>query len=203
MKRLKLWLYKKRGRTLVYGKETPSCDEVEFLVEELDSKSQSVMDMECREDGRRSPRLIREWLLRHQVKGWTFREKLTFENGMLDDSSFEKVMSLPGPVLSRIIGQFNKDMLSDDEKNDIARQSVLLFGSAGTVENPHPLVSLYVTLSDMWQKFGLNYFDLQRLPASVKDGLKEIMHLEGQARASAAKSESSVDDGLMKRMGMK
>ena len=203
MKHLKLWLYKKKEATLVYDKPMPNCDEVEFVVEELDSRSQSLMDMECRKDGKRDLRMLKEWLLRHQLKKWSFEEPLTFEDDQLDDESFEKVMSLPSSILSRIINTFNHDLLSEDERNEIAKQSVLLFGSAGSVENPHPLISLYVTLSDMWQKFGLNYFDLQKLPASVKEELKEIMHLESQARASAMKSESNVDDGIMKRMGMR
>ena len=109
---------------------------------------------------------------------------------------------LPGKVLSRICKAIRGDEPEEKEFNEIARQCALLFGKTGSVENAHPLLSLYVTLGDMWQKFGLNYFDLQRLPIETRNTLKRIMGLENQIRASSQPQDNGFDDDIKKRLGM-
>ncbi|MBP5459323.1 MAG: hypothetical protein J6Y62_04080 [Clostridia bacterium] len=210
---LSLWLYNKNGEVRVSEKPAAGYEEARFGLEEPDCESWSQMEMECLVKIQINPRMslsrydlprMKRWLVRKCLKWWSFDRPLSFENGVLDDASLETVMSLHPRILSRLTAAMQRPSLTDEDRNDLARQAALLFGKAGTVSNAHPLLSLYITLEDMWQKFGLNYFDLQRLPLSLKDGLREIMSLEGQVKAAARKSAApDIDEGMMKRLGLK
>ena len=63
------------------------------------------------------------------------------------------------------------------------------------------MISLYCNLTEMWSKFGLNYFDLKRLPLYEKNALKKILSIENQIRAAEikqmeAKSNSNTGRGV-------
>lgn len=204
-----VWLYQKDGRTLASEKPIDGYDEVVFTLKEPDCESWNRMDAECLHEIKLSRTSInrydmpkmRKWQIRHFLKQWSFDEPLTFKGELLDDESTERAMRLPSNILNIVLSHLQNDSMTDEEKNEVARQSALLFGNAGSVTNAHPMLSLYVLMSDMWQKFGLNYFDLQKLPISLKNGLKEIMQLENQVRASTMKSETNVDENILKRVG--
>lgn len=208
---LSMWLYRERGVVRVYDRETPQCERVDFTLTPFDYMSWSQMEQLCT----RSVQLYKStvsyldrtlmtlWMMRHHLRSWSFDTPLSFtRDGLLDDKSLERVMRLPCGVVRRLCNALREDDLTEEEYNDIARQSALLFGKAGYVENAHPVLSLYVTLTDMWQKFGLNYFDLQRLPVSLRNSLKRIMGLESQMRASAAQSDVKIDEDVKHRLGM-
>lgn len=211
MTTLTLWLYKGPNGVSVYETEKPGCDRVEFVLSPVDYGSWSQMEILCTKTVKclRSmvsyldrPRMT-EWMIRHYLRAWSLVPQLAVEDNQLDEESFQRAMRLPGNVLSHICRAIRGDEPDEREFNEIARQCALLFGKTGSVENAHPLLSLYVTLEDMWQKFGLNYFDLQRIPIGTRNTLKRIMGLENQMRTSAMQqSDNKIDDGMKKRLGM-
>ena len=74
------------------------------------------------------------------------------------------------------------------------------------VHNAHEAVSLYCNLSSFWDKFGLNYFDLQRLPQDVYAKLREVLSRESSERGKHRKNESrksNLTHGVNKKKGMR
>ena len=109
------------------------------------------------------------------------------EEGKLDDMSFRKMTGLHPVILRELVNQLFESTLSEDDLTEISKQSYLLFAKNQSVSNPHRMISLYCSLTEMWSKFGLNYFDLKRLPLYEKNALKKILSLENQIRAAEIK----------------
>ena len=68
--------------------------------------------------------------------------------------------------------------MDEDEKRELEKQCSILFGKGESVQNPHSYISLYCNLMAFWDKFGMNYFDLLKLPEDVFSALKKVMNLD-------------------------
>lgn len=188
--RIVLYVYRKKDHLSIYREPTPNTEKLEFTLWEMTNGIWEELERYSLEEFTPHPmdhlkifnhRKMKEFYLRHMLRSWNFDEPLSFdEEGKLDDASWKKVMSLHPAILEELAENVFKYTLDDDETAAISRQCHLLFSKGTAVNNPHEMISLYCTLVDMWKNFGLNYFDLKRLPIKTRNALRMITGLENQ-----------------------
>lgn len=119
------------------------------------------------------------YILQYVIKDWTLPIELIFDNEILTDECFEKVLTIHPNILRILIEKFEQTLfLTEADKDVIIKQSRILFKDGGGVEGPHEAISLYCDLTSFWDKFGLNYFDLQKLPYETYLKLKTVLQHE-------------------------
>ena len=145
---------------------------------------------------------MKHFFLKYMFRSWNIDEEMLFEEeGCLDNESYAKLLGLHPVILRELVTQLFEYTLSEEDLEKIGKQGHLLFAKNQSVSNPHKMISLYCNLTEMWSKFGLNYFDLKRLPLYEKNALKKILSIENQIRAAEikqmeAKSNSNAGRGV-------
>ncbi len=211
--RLTLYAYASGGRLSVYRTPVPNADRLEFTFWEMTGAVWERLEQYSLEDCSPSPmeririfnhRKMKEFYLRNMLRSWNFDAPLTLdEEGKLDAATWRRVMSLHPAILKILSDMVFRYTFSDEETATISKQCHLLFAKGGSVANPHEMVSLYCTLADMWKNFGLNYFDLQRLPMKIRSGLRMITGMENQiqsAKIRQMENESKAKAGIRRRL---
>lgn len=206
--RLTLYAYVSVGKVSLYHSATPNTEKLEFTFWEMTNAIWEELERYSLEDYFPVPyeririfnhKKMKEFYLRHMLRSWNFDIDLSFdEEGKLDDSSWEKVMSLHPIILRELSDMVFRYTFSEEENTTIQKQCHILFSNGSTVNNPHEMISLYCTLSDMWKNFGLNYFDLKRLPIKTRNALRMITGLENQiqnAKLKQMENKSNVNIG--------
>lgn len=203
---LHYWLYRKGNSCEIYNSPAQNADEVIFTFWKINNFSWDLIEKECLKSYKVNPHEeiftydyfeMKMIFLRSMFRSWSFQEEMTFdEEGKLDDNSFQKLLHLHPAILRELTGQLFDYTLTEEDEIQIAQQSHFLFAKHTSVMNPHRMISLYCTLAEMWDKFGLNYFDLMKLPLYEKNALKKILSFENQIRSSEiqqmeAKSKSN------------
>lgn len=136
-------------------------------------------------------------IIRRKLKCWSLPtpKKFVFdEHGYIEKDFFDKeICCYPGPLFEKLSEMYDKTYeITEKELEDIKMQCIILFGTnSGSVENPHRAVALYCTVVGFWEKFGLNMFDLARIPYKTFVLLKTIMNREGELRAQQMKAATS------------
>lgn len=194
---IRMWLWIKCGTLIISKEKMDGADEVYFTFWEMNSSSFDSMDDECLEnfdskDGEhfmfRNSNKMKRFYLRYMFRSWSFNESMCFQaDGGLDDESFDKLMSLHPAILRELVKKIYDYTLSEEDEATIVKQSHLLFKKGGSVNCPHKMIALYCTLSDMWDKFGLNYFDLKKMPIYEKNALRKIITIEKQIESQEMK----------------
>lgn len=206
----RLWVFNSSGKVLVYHEPTPHTDELVFTFWGFSSDSWDRVLMECmvnvdagRENIQRMDRLCRTlYYFRYHFRSWNLDVPMFWrDDGGLDDESLDRLLGLHPRILRELAEDMDSYGLSDDDMRDIAVQSHQLFARGNSVENPHPMVRLYCTLAEMWDKFGLNYFDLKRLPLYERNALRTILSQENQIRNAEIKNTEA--KSRMARRGMR
>ena len=102
------------------------------------------------------------------------------ENDQLTEESYNEVIKIHPRILRQVLSLvdvFEREKTKEEEK-ELAKDCALIFGKNEGVVNPHPDIVLYCDLIAFWDKFGLNYFDIQKLPKELFYRLKNMMNLE-------------------------
>lgn len=194
---LVLWAWISRGSLRISRKETPGADRLEFTFWKMNSMTYDIMDSMSSIDWKseegekvryRDQHAMKMFCLRYMFRSWSLEPEMGFqEDGGLDDSSMEKLLGLHPVILRELVSEMLKEDLQEEDEMEIVRQSHLLFRKGGSVSNPHRMISLYCRLSDMWDKFGLNYFDLQKMPLAERNALLKIISVEKQIESQESK----------------
>lgn len=209
--RVTLYVYVSGTNIMIFHEPMPNTERLEFtfwemtngLWEELERYSLEEYSPHPRENLKIfNHRKMKEFYLRHMFRSWNLDVPLSFdEEGKLDDCSWEKVMRLHPAILRELADNVFNYTLTDEETSAIARQCHLLFSKGTAVNSPHQMISLYCTLVDMWKNFGLNYFDLQRLPIKIRNGLRLITSQENQIQNAKYKEMEAKSKARNARMG--
>lgn len=195
--RLTLYAYASEGNVSLFQTEKPNTERLEFTFWEMTNAIWEELERYSLEDYSPIPqekirifnhKRMKEFYLRHMLRSWNLDFELSWdEEGKLDDSSWEKVMSLHPAILRKLSEMVFRYTFSDEENATIQKQCHLLFANGSSVNNPHEMISLYCTLADMWKHFGLNYFDLKRLPIKTRNALRMITSIETQVQNAKLK----------------
>lgn len=141
---------------------------------------------------------MRGLVLKFFLKSWSLPIPISHdEHGILQDVCYERVMDVHPNILRYFVGHVEKlFFLTDEDRESITKQSLRLFGGSGTgVHNPHEAISMFCDLSQFWEKFGLNYFDLQLLPQDVYIRMKTVISNEIDIRNQKSKQDSNARQG--------
>jgi hypothetical protein len=134
---------------------------------------------------------LRELIVKRCLKEWNIPIELEFDNrtGWLTSDCYNEIASLPAPIMGRIMQKYEKTVLSDDDEEKLDRQAASLFNTkGGGVSNPLESVTLFCVLGNFWDKFGLNRYDLERLPYREYAQLRMMMGYEGEYRRREQRS---------------
>jgi len=126
------------------------------------------------------------------LRSWSLDVPLEFddETGWLTTRCAARVLGVCGPLLRALVEKYEEHMRIDDEESKkIERQSLVLFNSnrTGGVSNPCEAVSLFCLLGNFWEKFGLNRFQIGKLPYREYYMLRLMLANESDAHARDAK----------------
>lgn len=102
------------------------------------------------------------------------------ENGKLTEETMKQIYRIHPRILRVLFDKFNlfPVELSQDEEMEIEKQCMKLFGKGESVQNPHPLVMTYCNLVTFWDKLGLNYWDLMKMPNNLVNQLKRMAAMD-------------------------
>lgn len=196
LKEIRLWTYGEGASLRVFESEMPNTVPLLFQWRQLQSGEWARLESECAvcnaevRDGvlvggkvRYDTGKMNCLLLKHCLKGWNMSPLLSLDaEGVLDEESHRRALALHPRILHILVNAFGEGWrgYSEAEEGLITQQALQLFKNRKAVSNPHPHVSLYCTLATLWSKFGLNYFDYQRLPKETRDALKYISSLDNK-----------------------
>jgi len=118
------------------------------------------------------------------------------ENGWLTDECWSEVQKLHPRILNALSIAYESDMIiGDEERILIDTQSMMLFKKdPSPVTNPCRAISLYNSLALFHSEFGLNYFDLLKLPYHEYIRLRTVINNKNEAMARERKTQ----EGLQK-----
>ena len=211
---LRYWVYRKGELLFLYYSPKPNTDELKFSFWKINNATWDLIEEECLEQIEVNEHenilsynyeRMKRFFLKYMFRSWNLDEEMLFEEeGCLDDDSYAKLLALHPVILRELVTQLFEYTLSEKDLEEIGKQGHLLFAKSQSVSNPHKMISLYCNLTEMWSKFGLNYFDLKKLPLYEKNALKKILSIENQIRASEikqmeAKNKSNTNIGRGRR----
>jgi len=136
----------------------------------------------------------RRMVVRRLLKSWTLDIPLECdEDGWLTDACFMRVVNLPAPLLTAMVVKYDKtNSITEEEDEKIDRQSVILFSkNSRGVSAACDAVSLFCNLSNFWEKFGLNYFDLSHIPFKTYLMLRIMIGKDSEAHAQMVRQVQS------------
>ena len=141
--------------------------------------------------------LIKKFILKYLIKDWSFDCELKRnKDGSLTEESYNKVCGLHPKILKTLLDQYvYRQGFTQEEDGKIQKQCYLLFDKGQSINSPHWTVSLYLDLTAFWDKFGLNYYDIQKLPQEVFDGLRKIMGIQNSITASKYSKSNAKSSG--------
>ena len=140
--------------------------------------------------------LMRWYMMRRVPLSWNLDIPLIYENGWLKEDCFARIKKLPAPLVQAMLDQYEPHIsVTDDEEHIINRQSNGLFSEHSRgILHACKAVSLYCTLSTFWEKFGLNKFDIGKLPYREYLMLRMMVANDNEAtrrRMATKKSQDS------------
>jgi len=126
-------------------------------------------------------------LVKRNLLSWTLDVPIERDrSGWMTPESYKRVSNVPGPLLEAFVRKFEESVeVSEEEEQQISRQSSLLFGKSGHgVADACEAVSKFCTLGNFSEKFGVNRELLPRMPYKEFLLLKIMISKESDALRS-------------------
>lgn len=202
-----VWVYVDSNGLKVYPDEQPNTDEIWFKFYKFNHFYWKLFENECIDDmqgrmfynfNKMKCFMIRRMLCSTNISGMTIRYD---GDGLLTQESFDNVMSIHPRILRVLFDKvrvFPKSLKKSEEK-ELEKQCSVLFGKGEGVNDPHPYITMYCNLVAFQDKFGMNYFDIMRLPQDVFGALKKIMVLENNFKSE--KIDGAIKSSQKPRQG--
>lgn len=188
--RYSVWVYDGSLVPKVYDNEMPNTYEVWFQFNKFSYIYWKIFEQECvfsrGNDYFYDFIKIKRFMLERMLYDTNLPNiKVKYDqNGKLQKKVLDKIYKVHPRILRSIMDkvQFFPNTLSKKENKEIEKQCAKLFGSGQSVSNPHEMIMTYCNLVSFWDKFGLNYFDIMKMPRDLYNSLKKIMTLESDFR---------------------
>jgi len=115
------------------------------------------------------------------------------EQGWMRPKCYERVSSIPAPLMEAFLDGYEESIaITDAEERKIDRQSAILFSPSGHgVVDACEAVSLFCTLGNFWEKFGLDKNKLPTVPYREYLLMKIMMGKEGDSMRVKTHSKAS------------
>lgn len=111
--------------------------------------------------------------------------EINMENNIISFKSLKDFLMLNNNIIKYIIDKINEQYYSEKEeyyKYELAKDFTRLYNSEKGVILEHKEISDYLVLSAFWEKLGLNYFDIKKLPYDVYKQLNLMMNIETEVK---------------------
>lgn len=192
-RRYSVWVYDKDDVIQVYQEEKPNTVEVWFEFNEFSQFYWILFERECVEsfDGgyyynyKKSIEFMIARMLCATSLPWVGLE--CGQDGSLTKESYEEVMRVHPRILTGIMTQveiFMKPMKKSEQKK-FDKQCAKMFGQNKPVVNPNQWLITYNVLKGFWDKLGINFIDLMRMPRETYYYLRKVMNEENNYQAQA------------------
>lgn len=129
-------------------------------------------------------------LVKRNLLSWSLPIPIERDRGgWMTRECYERVSSVPAPLMEAFVRGLERSVeVTDEEEQRIQRQCAVLFSKTGHgVSDACEAVSLFCTLGNFWEKFGLDKGSLPSLPYREYLMLKMVMSKEGDAARMAAR----------------
>ena len=140
----------------------------------------------------------KQFILKNLLSWWNLDVELERnEFGVLSDECLESVCKIHPSILNHFIGLYEEDNeIPNSDTQKIIDQCHNLFrrGSKG-IRDADESISTYCNLTGFWEKLGLNYFDIQRLPEDLFNKLSLIMRKDNEIQAKELEKMSKPSGG--------
>ena len=122
-------------------------------------------------------------LVKRNLLAWTLDIPVERVGGWMTPECYERVSRVPAPLLEAFVDGFESSVeVTEAEERKINRQCAVLFGrDSRGVSDACEAVSLFCTLGNFWEKFGLDKEKLPRMPYKEYLLLKMMMGNEGES----------------------
>lgn len=189
--RISVWVYDGNDCIEVFEEETPNCIEVWFDFHKFSNFYWKMLEDECIDNIKGSSFYnfcrIKKFMIRRMLCGTNISWISLSRNsdGTLDDKSYNSIMRIHPRIMRVMMNKMDifPKQLSKSEEKDLEKQCSVLFGKGEGVMNPHPYIVSYCNLLSFWDKFGMNYFDIMKLPRDMFAMLKKMMTLDNNYKS--------------------
>lgn len=133
-------------------------------------------------------------LLKRTLLSWTLDVPVERDgHGWMTPGCYERVARLPAPLVEAFLRGFEESVeITDDEERLINRQCAILFSKSGHgVADACEAVSLFCTLGNYWEKFGLDKYKLPQMPYREYLMLRMMIGKEGEAMRVQSKPKAA------------
>jgi len=129
------------------------------------------------------PNEFKRLMVKRNLLSWTLDIPIERCDGWMTPECYERVSRIAAPVLDAFIREFElKSYVTEEEERLINRQSAILFSeSSRGVADACEAVSLFCTLGNYWEKFGINKNSLVHFPQREYLMLKLMIGRESDA----------------------
>lgn len=141
------------------------------------------------------PNEFRRLMVKKNLLDWSLDIPIERENGWMTTECYERVSRTAAPILDAFLSEFEaKSWITEDEEKTINRQSAILFSdSSRGVADACEAVSLFCTLGNYWEKFGLGRDELREIP--YREYLLLKLMIGKESDATKAKSNRATNKG--------
>ena len=186
-RRYSVWVYDGSDIISVYEKQKPNTVEIWFEFSEFTRAYWKKMEEECVVEVKGNHFYnyvkMRRFFITYMLYATNLpglREIPHDENGMARKDVLNKLMRIHPRIWNTLFAKVEMfpGGCTPEEEKDMEKQAKQLFCDHKGVVSPHEWIELYCNLTAFWEKFGLNYFDVMRLPNSLYVALRKIMQLD-------------------------
>jgi len=124
---------------------------------------------------------MKRQILRFQLLDWNMGVPLTFDDsGRLTEECWKVVMQQPAPLVDALVTEYQSTyIVTMSEEQKIDRQCAVLFSpKTRGVDDACEAVTLFCVLGNMWEKFGINRFQIKKLPYREYVMLRMVLQRE-------------------------
>lgn len=140
-------------------------------------------------DGRTTTSVIeineyKRLMVKRNLLAWTLDVPIERDkNGWMTPTCYERVSLISAPLMEAFLSGFEESTeVTEDEERRIQRQCSILFSkNSRGVSDPCEAVSLFCSMENFWEKFGLNRDMLPKIPFRDYLLLKEMISRESEA----------------------
>lgn len=115
---------------------------------------------------------------------------LQFENSYLTVDSIDKIFKLHPILLNHIVVLINQYSINRDvtPRDSLLAQFKRLYNSERGIVLKYKQIGEYLHLCSFWEKLGLNYFDLQKLPYETYENLLTLIGIQTEIKNDQIRS---------------
>lgn len=211
-KRYSVWVYEDSNPIQVFDEYTPNTTEIWFEFYDISLVQWKRLEEECLQvvvENEHEQSFfynfnkIKIFCLKYLLRNTNYPIDIVKGEDGLTKETMDKIFQIHPRILRELfykVSVFEGEKTPEEEKK-LAKECALIFGAGKAVNNPHKDIILYCDLLAFWEKFGLNYFDVQRLPRSVFYSLKKMMNMDNDFKArETSKPNNSFGGGKNKRI---